>query len=189
MEEQNNQNFETPKSEVIVEENFIAKVKKFFSKKTNLIASIVAGVAIIATVVCLIIFGKSTEEKAIIGEWFSLDEDYQYVFYKDNTAVLRRDGKIYIDLTWNYDSESKEYYMSVQGYRLPLTMHTHEDITYFYDSMFGYAFKEKDREKVLDSVFEIRDDIIDRKLENKTSIKPKYEVSSFKELRELLLNS
>ena len=168
MEEQNNQNFETQKSEVIVEENFIAKVKKFFSKKSNLIASIVASVAIIATVVCLIIFGKSPKEKDIIGDWFELDSDYQYVFYKDNTAVLRRDGKTYMDLTWNYDSESKEYYISVEGYRLPLTMHTYEDITYFQNSLFGYDFKEKDREKVMDYVSGIRDDIIDRKLEDKT---------------------
>lgn len=176
MEEQNkiieNQQPENKNNETNI------KTKKPLPKKTIIIASIIAAVAIIATIVCILTFNKSKEENAIVGEWFSIDDDYQYVFYEDGTAILRSDEKTLVDLTWNYDSETQEYYMSFLGVRIPITMYTYEDITYFYDKMFGYAFKEEDREKVLEYVSEIRDDIFDKKLKNKTMLAAGQEITT-----------
>ena len=168
MEEQNNQNFEAQESEVIVKETFIAKVKKFFSEKTNLIASIVAAVVIIATIVCIIAFGKPAADKAIIGEWYNPDFDITVRFSDDKTGEF--DMGMIIDFEWEYDEENDNYRANISGYRMTFTFITEEGLTFLENNAFGYFFKEEESEAALAKADALRDNIIDNALKDKKMI-------------------
>ena len=170
MEEQNNQNLEPKALEVTAEENFIEKVKKFFSKKTNLIASIVAGVAIIATIVCLIIFGQSPEEKEILGEWYCTDFNNMCVKFSDDKTGELHYGSTIMDFEWEYDKENKNYRTNIGGYRTTFEFRTEEGITFLKSNTYGYFFKEEDCDTALDKADALRNNIIDNALKDKKLI-------------------
>ena len=169
MEEQN-KNIENQQPENENNETAI-QTKKPIPKKTIIIASIVAAVAIIATIVCIIAFGKSSEEKAIVGEWYCTDFGNMCVkFLKDNTGELFLSSDTIMDFEWKYDKEKENYCANIGGYRMTFEFRTEAGITFLDCSGFGYFFKEEDYEVALSKADIIRNNIIDEALGDKILI-------------------
>ena len=155
-----------------IQENQSAEIsKKPISKKTIIIAAIVAAVLIIAAVVCILAFGKSAEEKAIIGEWYCDDwNGMSLKFFDDSTAELSYGGRI-VDMEWRYDEEKENYRANAGGERITFTMCNEEGVTFLDDSgNFGYWFREDDRSLVQEKGAALRNNIINKKLQDKLMI-------------------
>ena len=168
MEEQN-KNIENQQPENENNETAI-QTKKPIHKKTIIIASIVAAVAIIATIVCIIAFGKSPKEKAIIGEWYCPDFGSMCIkFLDDNTAELSYGSRI-VDMEWQYDKEKQNYRSNAGGERITFTMRTEAGITCLDSSAFGYWFRADDKNLDLETSSILRNNIINRKLQDKVMI-------------------
>ena len=175
MEEQN-KNIENQQPENENNETAI-QTKKPIPKKTIIIASIVAAVAIIATIVCIIAFGKSPEEKAVIGDWYTIDEEGEYIkFSKDRTGTLMDDGVVYY-FEWEYDSEKEKYTLLVAGRKTTITMRTEENLT-FLTGFGSYFFRENDCEIAITKVPAFRDNYISRNLKDKKMLPLQQELSS-----------
>ena len=169
MDEQNT-NIENEQIKEQNEKTANVKSKKTVSKKTILIASIVAVVAILATVICIIAFGKSPEEKAILGEWYCSDVDSMRLKFIDNGSAELSYGSRIVDLEWEYDKENKNYRANAGGQRITFTMYSEEGLTFISESSTGLWFREEDKNLTQAQSSSLRNNIINRKLQDKLMI-------------------
>ena len=128
---------------------------KTTSKKTILIASIVTLIAILTTIISMLFFIKSPEEKAIIGEWYEYNDKSTYIkFFKNGTGEYYHPGyNALYDFKWKYNSEEENYVAHIGGERISIEIKTEENLTvlYFKNTPF---FKDKEHEQALSLQFE-----------------------------------
>lgn len=165
MEEQNknveNQELEAKNNETAIQ------TKKPIPKKTIIIASIIAAVTIIATIVCIIAFGKSPEEKAIVGKWVDLDSEDSITFFENGTAELVYFGYMF-DLEWSYIAENDCYRTSIDGRRIDFKIRNLESVTFI--TGWGHYIKESDVEAAKNSINVLRQNYVDRQIAGETML-------------------
>ena len=175
MEEQN-KNIENQQPENENNETNI-QTKKPVPKKTIIIASIIAAITILATVMCVIIFGGG-EKQEIIGEWRNAYNANEYIkFFKNRTGEFQAEGGKF-NFDWIYDSEKDEYTTTIAGKDFAFKLRTEEGITFL--TGYGYLFRLEDCETAMAAAPRLRDNRINKELEGKTLLTIGTEISTDK---------